>query len=202
MPLFYRHQTDGGCQLVARHCEYCRRRIDCIKLKWIADLFFDRILGIGKGISCLGYTRKPGDIDTTKYKVGIGDSRFGAPTPVTDRTGLRARTFGANPKQSGRINPRNRTATCAYCVDVDHWNTHRYSVGEVFFCRQRWCCPDDHTDIKAGSSHIAGNEIIETALLSDVCRGDSTRRRTGHHGLYWLSRSCRRCQGATVALHD
>ena len=121
-------------------------------------------------------------INAPEYHVGIGYRRSCVAKPVGDRPGVRACTFRSDVQQPALIDPSDRPAACPDGRDFDHGCSYHHPEVNRGLWRQHGLPVRNQRNIKAGSAHVACDDIWKACATGDVAGRD--------HPCRWPGQGC------------
>ena len=114
-------------------------------------------------------------MEASKYKIGIGDCRFGSSPLITDRSGFGAGAARTNTQRSSLVDPSDRTSTGTDAMYIEHRNTDRHLPFEFVIARYETMSGLDDGSIETGSTNVSMYNVFNFRRARQVRGARDTR---------------------------
>ena len=126
--------------------------------------------------------------------------RGGLARSVAGRAGNGARALGTHAQEAARVHARDRPATGAHGVNVQHGHAHRHAVHVRLGGFARRAGGQAH--VRGGAAHVEGQDLFEARAARHLHGGNQAARGSGQHGAHGVAARLPGREIAAVGLKD
>ena len=151
--------------------------------------------GVGAVHAALG-------VDAPEHDVGVGHRRLGSTTAVGHRSGGCPGTARPHQQHAPAVDRCDAAATRADGMHIDHRQAQGNAEIQVGELGHLGLAVDHHRHIKAGATHVGGDDVGKACFVGQPRRGRHTGRRPRAHDVGGSLAKLAQRRHTTVGLHD
>ena len=196
----HRHQPDPLGDGGAHDLEHAKRGVRVGEVERRTDMFRES-LGGGCGVQAGSTPEEVAGIQVAQRQTRIGYSGVGAALAIARRAGIRAGAVRADVEDATFIHSGDAAAAGAQGVDIDHRSGNLPTGLELLVGDVRDTVFDQR-NIRAGPTHVEGDDLWFRQQLSQVRSGADASGRAGQNGAHRHPAGIVDWRNPAVGLHD